>query len=91
MPTFNLKLNNTPFSNFKQSNALNKTLVDTKDNLKLEKDNLELEKEDNPKVLFYYQLLSVYTEGAESEGYNNLNSIFNNPGLSTLLTLCASL
>ena len=47
LPTFNLELNNTPSSNSKQSNILNKTLAKTED-------NLELEEEDNPKVLFYY-------------------------------------
>ena len=45
--TFNLKLNNTPSSNSKQFNILNKTLAKTED-------NLELKKENNPKVLFYY-------------------------------------
>ena len=47
LPTFNFELNNTPSSDSKQSNVLNETLVETKD-------NLELEEEDNPEVLFYY-------------------------------------
>ena len=78
MPTFNLKLNNTPSSNSKQSNILNKTLAKTKDNLELE--------EDDPKVLSYYQLLSIYTKGAKSKGSNDLNSVFNNLGSSTSFT-----
>ena len=77
MPTSNFKLNNTPSSNSKKSNTLNKASAETKD-------NLELKKENNPKVLSHYQLLSIYTEGAKSKGYNNL-------GLSTSLTLHASL
>ena len=63
---------------------LNETLVETED-------NLELKKEDNFKVFSYYQLLSVYTKGAESENCDDFNGVFDNLGLSTLLTLHVSL
>ena len=47
LPTFDLELNNTPSSDSEQSDTLNKTSVNTEDNLKLKKS-------DNPKILFYY-------------------------------------
>ena len=84
MPTFDFELNNTPSSNSKQSNVLNKTLAKTED-------NLELKEEDNPKVFFCYQLLFIYIEGAESEGSDDLNGVFDDLGSSILFTPYASL
>ena len=68
-----------PSFDSEQFNMLNKILTETED-------NLELKKEDNPKVISYYQLISVYTEGVKSKSSDDLNGVFNNPGLSILFT-----